>query len=536
MAASTRDNPARADRVIQFIELLRVPSGKGQGKPFQLEQFQKDFIRDIYSPMRADSDLRVVQKAILSIARKNGKTALIAALVLVHLVGPEAIANGEIYSAANDRDQAGIVFKFCEQIVRASPQLMKLITIKPSKKELWCKANGTFFKALSRDSRTKHGLNPSLWIYDELAQSTDSELYYTMDTSTGAREEPLGIVISTQNRDPQHILSLLIDDGLNAADPTIVCHLHAVPDDVEDIFDEAVWSLANPAIGKFLTLENMRAASETARRNPGAEVQFRNLRLNQRVDISTPLISRTQWEVRKRKGFEFEPGEAIYLGLDLATTGDIAAIVAVSAENGDRVKGWHWIHAKDEVELLEKSKKDRAFYHVWRDNGQLFVSSGGVIDYDEIASYLEFLSETYDIKGVAYDRWRINEFKKAAIRENVPIWIDSTGNSPWEPGIRFVPWGQGWRDMSPAIEAVEKSVLRDEGGLVHDGNPVLTYCISNASPVMDPAGNRKLDKSKTSLRIDGAQAMCMAFGLKVKDMVEEEVDIDEFINDPIKIG
>jgi len=157
---------------------------------------------------------------------------------LLHLVGPEAELNGEIYSAATEREQAGIVFKYASQIVRADPELMSYIKIVDSTKTMVCYSNGSVYRAISAEAGTKYGYNPTVVIYDELAQAKNRELYDALDTSMAAREEPLFIVISTQSNDPQHILSQLIDDGLTGEDPTTVCHLYAVPDDAdeEDIF------------------------------------------------------------------------------------------------------------------------------------------------------------------------------------------------------------------------------------------------------------------------------------------------------------
>ncbi|MEH6477103.1 MAG: terminase large subunit, partial [Sneathiella sp.] len=205
---AVRNSKARAQRVIDFVECLIVPSGAGAGRPFVLKKWQKKFIFDVYAPQR--NGLRVVRRAIFSVARKNGKTALIAALVLVHLVGPEAETNGEIYSAANDREQAAIVFKFAAQLVRADPELMNLLNVVDSTKTISCYGNGSFYKAISAEAGTKHGLNPTFAIYDELAQAKNRELFDTLATAMGARAEPLFTIISTQSKDPQHILSEMI--------------------------------------------------------------------------------------------------------------------------------------------------------------------------------------------------------------------------------------------------------------------------------------------------------------------------------------
>lgn len=285
--------PTRAQRVIDFIEKLIVPSGVGQGGRLILREWQKKFIRDIYEPHGPDETGG--QSRTVSIARKNGKTALIAALVLVHLVGPEAIENGEIYSAANDRPQAAQVYKMAAQMVRADTELSAILKPVDSTKTIGCRANGSLYQALSSESGAKHGYNPSLVIYDELAQSKSRELYDVLDTSMGARLEPLFAVISTQSNDPEHILSKLIDDGVSAKDPRIVCHLYEVPEDCKNIFDPKVWKKANPALGDFRSFADLKAIADKAERMPAEEPKFRNLYLNQRVALVASLISRAEW-------------------------------------------------------------------------------------------------------------------------------------------------------------------------------------------------------------------------------------------------
>lgn len=522
----------RAERVIAFIEKLNIPSGKGAGGPFVLEDFQKRFIYDVYSPHIYDEDddewKRAVRNAILSMARKNGKTALIAALVLVHLVGPEAELNNEIYSAANDREQAAQVFKYCQQIIEATPALQSYVTVVPSTKTVACMMNGSSYKALSREAGTKHGSNPGLVIYDELAQAADMELFEVLDSSMGARKEPLMMVISTQSKDPQHILSQMIDDGLCSEDPTIVCHLYAVPDDCEDIYDEDIWELANPAFGKFLYKEYVRTKAARAARLPSFENSFMNLHLNMRVDNTPSLISRSSWMACYDADCDIEEGEDIYLALDLSSKIDLTALVAMSAHNGDRVKAWFW---KPYDFIDEHKKRDRAPYDKWAKEGYLMTPPGKVIDYEYIAIKLGKIKEKYNILGLAYDRWKMDILIKEMDRRDIEMYKDGDDEND---GIRLVPWGQGFKDMGPSVAELEESIIQNT--LKHDGNPVLTWNFSNAVAVSDPSGSRKLDKQKARFRIDGAVATVMVKGLKARDMTDEDEDIDDFLNNAINCG
>ena len=183
---------------------------------------QQAFFRDVYEPKQR-SGRRVVRRAVLSVGRKNGGSALTAALALAHLVGPEAIRNGEIYSAATEREQAAFVFKIAAQMVRADAGVLAMIKIVDSTRTMVCMHNGSVYRAISAEAGTKHGLNPSVVIYDALAQARNRALYDVLDTAMGARDEPLFVVISTQSNDPLHILSQLIDDGLSRSIPASIC-------------------------------------------------------------------------------------------------------------------------------------------------------------------------------------------------------------------------------------------------------------------------------------------------------------------------
>ncbi|MDW9735139.1 terminase large subunit [Sinorhizobium meliloti] len=484
----------------------------------KLRPWQKQFVVDLYAPQN-DTGRRRVRRAILSVARKNGKTALIAAIVLAHLVGPVSEINGEIYSAATDREQAGQVFKFCRQIVEADPELDAagggLITVVPSTKTLVCKSNGSFYRALSAEAGTKHGLNPSVWIYDELAQARDQELYEVMNTSQGARKEPLGIVISTQSPDPEHPLSKLVDDALVADDNTVLVHLYCANDDA-DIMDEVAWRAANPALGDFRSMEDLRALAVQAQRMKTLEASFRNLYLNQRVDQTSPLIPRSEWKACQT-GDTLRLGERIYLGLDLSGVNDLCALVGVSAEFAeDRIGAWHW---KPQEWLHDHARRDRAPYNVWAraDEAWLEAPPGRIIDYGYVAKRIARIRDDYEIVGIAYDRWRIEQLLAEFARLGVDAYIDGKDHE-LSGGVRLVPWGQGFRDMAPAVDALEASVIKRK--FKHNGNPVLGFCFANAVVVSDPSGNRKLDKTKTRFRIDGAVATCQALGLKYREVAE----------------
>ncbi len=460
-------------------------------------------------------------------ARKNGKTALIAAIVLAHLVGPEAILNGEIYSAANDRDQAAIVFRFAKQIVELEPELRRIIDISLSTKTMIAPATGSIYRALSAEAGTKHGLLPSLAIFDELAQAKNRDLYDVLDTSFGAREEPLFIVISTQSNDPEHILSKLIDDGVNGGDPSIVCHLYAADEDCP-LDDQAQWAKANPALSTFRDREDLALGMAKAIRIPSSEPTARNLLLNQRVSPSEVLISRAEW-VERAGQVEYKPLEEIYLGLDLSSVIDLSALVAVSASDPPRIMPFFW---KPEQLLREHSKRDfgsgNRRYEEWFANKHLFTTPGRSIDPLVIATFIAELCGKYRVLGLAYDRWRMGDILREFDRIQFVAFDDEKAKlnnrtGLGREGLRICPWGQGYKDMGPAIDALELAIF--DRSLVHPNNPCLNWNMTNAVSTMDPAGNRKLDKEAARFRIDGAVALAMVMGLRSRDRAANTVDI-----------
>lgn len=482
-----------------------MPSGVGAGEPIRLRDWQIEFIRDVYGPTVPGGNRRV-RRAVLSIARKNGKTLLAAALVLVHLIGPESVWNGEIYSAANDREQAGQVFKCARQMVEAEPEFKTLLRVVPSTKTIVCMGNGSFYRALSAEVGTKHGLNPTFVIFDELAQARNRDLYDVLDTSMGARAEPLFLAISTQSNDPEHILSKLIDDGLSGEDPTTVCHLYAAPEDA-DLMDPEGWKAANPALGDFRNLEDLAVLVAKAKRMPGEEPKVRNLYLNQRVAPSATLIGRSDWLACKGDPI-WTDGEPVYLALDLSAKIDLCALVGISANGNSRAQAWFW---KPADYLEDHERRDRVPYAIWAAQGRISALPGRSIHPRAVAMVIAELVNRYDVVGMAYDRWGISNL----LREFDEIGLEAHKDGDPGDGLRLVPWGQGFRDMSPAVDALETAVLHRD--LIHDGNPVLTWNMGNAVAVMDPAGGRKIDKAKARFRIDGAVALAMALGLKDRE-------------------
>ena len=485
------------DKVIAFCETyLRVPEGTHVGQPMQLAGFQKQFIRDIYD------NPHKTRRAYLAIARKNGKTALIAAILLAHLVGPVAVPNSQIISGARSRDQAALVFHLAEKMVLMSAELSKIIRIVPSSKRLIGLLRNVEYRAISAEGKTAHGLSPVLAILDEVGQIVGPQDAFVdaISTSQGAHESPLLIAISTQAATDADLFSVWLDDAANSKDPRIVSHVYAA-DDGADVMDEAAWSAANPALGLFRSLDDLREQANQASRMPSAENTFRNLCLNQRVSTVSPFVSRDVWQSCVEYPDDIE-GAEVYCGLDLSSRKDLTAFVAV-AKRGEHWDVWCRFWAPEEG-VHERAKKDRVPYDVWAREGYLTLVPGNYVDYGFVVQDIVEMLGDCEVKQVAYDRWRMDLFRKE---------LDAIGVE-----LPLTPHGQGFKDMAPALDTLEAELLN--GRLRHGMNPVLTMCAANAVVRMDEAGNRKLDKHKASGRIDGMVALAMAFGSIAKEEAE----------------
>lgn len=497
-----RKKPAvqtRAQRNIQWIEdHCLIPEGRDVGKPVRLRDWQKHELTRIYDNPNG------TRRAILSFGRKNGKTALSGFIVLLHLCGPEARQNGQLYSAAQSRDQAAILFSLAAKTVRMSPVLSAFVTVRDTAKQLACQELGTLYRALSAEASTAYGLSPVLIIHDELGQvkGPRSELYEALETATGGQQNPLSIIISTQAPTDADLLSVLIEDGLSGQDPRVVVSLYTADEKLDPFSDEAIRA-ANPAFGDFQNPVETRAMAEDARRMPSREAEYRNLILNQRVDANAPFISQRVFADCMGATIADLAGRVVFGGLDLSEVSDLTAFVAVTPEDGVwHVRPTFWLPGKG---LADKARADRVPYDVWEKQGYLNSTPGATVDYEFVAEWLWALCQTADVRKIAFDRWNYRHLKP---------WLSRVGFSEDQldgDGAVFVEMGQGFQSMSPALRDLESAFLSKK--IRHDGHPILEMCARNATVQADPAGNRKLSKVKSYGRIDGMVALAMAMSV-----------------------
>lgn len=480
----------RGEKVIAFItRFCRVPDGAKVGEPIELAEFQKRFILAIYDSPRK------VRRAYLAIARKNGKSALIACILLAHLVGPEAKLNAQIVSGARSREQASVVFNLARKMVELSAELSKIVRIVPSGKRLIGLTMNTEYRALAAEGTTAHGLSPVLAILDEVGQvrGPQDDFIDAITTAQGAHDDPLLIAISTQAPTDADLFSVWLDDAERSADPSIVSHVYQAPEGCE-LDDEQAWKAANPALDLFRSRQDVKEQALQAKRMPASENTFRVLTLNQRVNMVSAFVSPGVWKLGNEAPGDLEG--IVYGGLDLSATTDLTALVLTSRVDGLlRVHAHFWM---PEDSVHEASRRDRAPYDVWVRAGLLRTTPGKVIDYAFVARDIGEITAGLNVAKLGFDRWRMDRMQTA---------LDAAGVV-----LPLEPFGQGYQSMSPALDALEADLLN--GIVRHGGHPVLTMCAANAVAVPDPAGNRKLDKHKATGRIDGLVALTMAEGVE----------------------
>jgi phage terminase large subunit-like protein len=501
----------RAERVMHFIEkYIRVPEGKFVGQPLRLAEFQESFLYAVYD------NPHLTRRAILSMARKNAKTALIAAILLAHLVGPERHSNSQIVSGAMSRDQAALIHSLAAKMVAQNAALSTLVLVAPSAKRLTAAKNGSIYKALSADAATAHGLSPRLVILDEAGQivGPTSPFVEALTSAQGAYDDAMVFVISTQAANDADMLSLWIDEAEESQDPHTVCHVYAAPKGAR-LDDESAWAASNPALDLFRSRIDLQEQLQRAARMPSSEASARNLLLNQRVTTRTLFIPPSLWkECATPVDADLFYRVPVALGLDLSQRNDLTAAVMTAKDERGTVHTVPFVFIPEEG-IEERALRDKAPYAAWVRDGLMWAVPGRVVDYEWVAQFLAVQTAGMVVAELAFDRWGITSFKQAAQRVE------------WDPGCTWAPVGQGYKDMSPRLRALENALLA--GKLAHGGHPLLNMAVSNAIATKDPAGNIKLDKAKTSARIDPLVALVMSAFSHLDGAIADTFDVKALI-------
>jgi len=503
MAKDSIYDKAAADYAVNFIECLRHTKGKWAGKPFELIDWQEQIIRDIFGIIKPNG-YRQFNTAYIEVPKKMGKSELAAAVALLLTCG-DGEERAEVYGCASDRQQASIVFEVAADMVRMNPALRKRVKILSATKRLIFQPTNSFYQVLSAEAYSKHGFNVHGVIFDELHAQPDRKLFDVMTKGSGdARMQPLYFLITTAGDNQNgicwevHQKAVDIIDG-RKKDPTFYPVIYgAAPED--DWTDPKVWKKANPSLGITVGMDKVKAAFESARQNPAEENNFRQFRLNQWVKQTVRWMPMDKWDAC---AFPVDPeslrGRVCYGGLDLSSSTDITAFVLVfpPLDEDDKytILPFFWM-PEDNIDL--RVRRDHVNYDIWQKQGFLKTTEGNVVHYGFIEAFIEELGTKYNIREIVFDRWGAVQMV-----QNLE-----------DLGFTVVPFGQGFKDMSPPTKELMKLVLEER--VAHGGHPVLRWMMDNIFIRKDPAGNIKPDKEKSTEKIDGAVATIMALDRAIR--------------------
>jgi phage terminase large subunit-like protein len=506
----TFDEEAADLAVTFFPRFLEHVKAEWAGRPFDLDDWQKEqIVRPLFGWKRPDGTRRY-RTVYVEVPRKNGKSTLGAGIALILLYADHE-PGAEVYSAAADRDQAAIVFDLAKSMVQASPDLSSRSEV--YRRSIVVPRTGSAYHVLSADVKTKHGKNAHGVIFDELHAQPNRELWDVLTTSTGARRQPVVLAITTAGYDREsicwevHDYASKVRDGVIQDDSFLPVIYGAALE--EDWRDQKVWQRVNPGLGVSVKLDYLEQEARKAAETPSYQNTFRRLHMNQWTQQNTRWIDLTVWDAC---GGAVDPealrGRGCYAGLDLSTTTDIAALVLlfppIEGDNQFHALPFFWV---PEETVAKRSRRDQVPYDAWVRDGFIEATEGNVADYDVIRKRINELLERYELREVAVDRWNASQITSQLVSD----------------GVTMVPFGQGYRDMSAPTKELEKLLLSKR--LRHSGNPVLRWMADNVSVRQDPAGNLKPDKAKSTGRIDGIVALIMALGRAIVRFGEGEVRI-----------
>lgn len=514
MLPTSHYDEEKADRAVMFIENLRHTKGKWAKKRFWLLPWQEQIIRDVFGIVKEDGK-RQFRTAYIEIGKKNGKSELAAAVAL-YLLYADNEPSAEVYGAAADRQQASIVFDVANQMVQMTPALMKRSKVMGATKRIVNYSNQGFYQVLSAEVGTKHGLNVSGLVLDEVHAQPNRKLYDVLTKGSGdAREQPLFFLITTAGTDKESIcyeLHMKSTDILagRKVDPTFYPVVFGLTDE-DDWHDEANWYKANPSLGQTIQIDRVRDAYQEALQSPAEENVFKQLRLNMWVSSLTRFIPEQIYD-RGNIPIDMEAllGRDCYAGLDLSSTGDITAFVLVFPPRNDTeryiVVPYFWV-PEDTIPI--RVRRGNVPYDSWVAQGHIIATEGNVIHYDAIEKKIEELGKKYHILEIAVDRWNATHVIQNLEGE----------------GFTMVPFGQGYKDMSPPTKEFYKLLM--EGNIIHGGNPVLRWMAGNVVVETDAAENIKVTKAKSPEKIDGIVATIMALDRAVRNQGDTSSIYDE---------
>lgn len=485
-------------RAVNFFSLLKHYKGRYQGQPFHLLPWQAFFIYCLFGWMRGDNTRRF-RYSYLKVSRKNGKTTLASGICLYGLIA-DGEKGAEIYTSATTRDQASICFKDAKEIINADANLKSLVQVWTG--AITIEANASSMKPVSSEAGNLDGLNPHFALVDEYHAHKNDEVFNVMKSGMGSRAQPLHLTITTAGfnktspcftyeKTCQEILQGIKEDDSQFA---IMYDL----DKEDDYLDEKVWIKANPSLGHTPSFEFLQQEVIQAKNNPTQLVNLLTKNFNQWTDSSSTWIEDSRWMqciIPDHIDDDYLRTLKCLGGIDLSSTRDVTAFSKVWIDEREGKYYTKTTYYLPEESMLARVKKDGVRYDVWVEAGWIKVTPGNTIDHRFIKSDIMRDMDLYQLEKISFDRWNSDQ---------LVIYLT-------EEGVEMVPYGQGFVSMSAPSKKLETMIYQSE--ILHDGNPVTRWMLSNVELTTDPAGNIKPDKKKSSEKIDGIVSTVMALGI-----------------------
>ena len=502
-------NKALADRAVAFCGCLEHTKGEWAGKPFILKPWQAKHIRRIFGTVDKEG-YRQYRTVYWSLPRKNGKSE-IGAFIALYLLLADREAGAEVYGAAAERNQASIIFDVSKEMVRRSASLSSRLRTIDSQKRLVDHSTASVYRAISAEDGSKHGYNANGIIFDELHAQRKRDLWDVLSTSTGARRQPLTFVTTTAGFDRASICyevyeyACKVRDGV-IKDPTFYPMIYEAPENA-DWKDEEIWYQANPALGDFRSIHELRTMAERAKYTPALQNSFRRLYLNQWTQQSTRWIDLALWDdnYSSNIGEEALRGRVCYGGLDLSAVSDITAWVMVfpDLDDPDHIDVLCRFFVP-EAQLSNEQNKYKANYQAWEKQGFLTTTPGNAVDYSFVKATILSDAQKFNVRLMNIDRlFQAHQIAQELLEEEMEVLM---------MGMGFISFGSPMKDFERRL--LDKKIN-------HGNNPVLRWMVDNVVVKEDPAGNLKPDKANSQGKIDGVIALVMALDGAIRQQQEE---------------
>lgn len=497
----------RADRAVKFFgELLVHTKGRWARQRFELDDWQEqEIIRPLFGEVWWSNDwrcyVRRYQVAWIELGRKNGKSEIAAGIVLILLVGDDE-ESSEVYGAAKDTKQAGKVWEPARRMTQLSPVLASRLGVNQNSRRIFDDRTASYYEIITADAAGELGHNPHGVVIDEVLAQSSGDLWNALRTAMGTRHQPLMLGLTTAGNDlsgfakTQHDEMVKISEQPSRA-PHVFVYLRNTPMDA-DPWDERNWHYANPALGKFLSIESLRAEALEARNDPTKENAFRQYRLNQWVSQVSRWMPLHVWDATAGMVVEEQlVGRLCYGGLDLSAVSDLTSLAWVFPDPAGAGCQVVWRHFAPEAIVPTLDDHTGGAFSVWARQGFVTVTEGDVIDYDVVHSRILDDAQRFAPASLGIDRW------------------NSVGTTNWLeknlPGLPAVLVGQGFASLSPVMKEIMR--LARAGLLQHGGNPVARWCFDSVEVRTDDAENIKPfkpNRAKSAKRIDAVASLANA--------------------------